>query len=536
MTLNGLFNHKTKSVIAAAGILALAGLLSRLLGFGRNALLAYFYGAGDILDAYFLAFRLPDFVFNLLFFGAFSVGFVPVFIKLKNENKESAWRLVNDLLNLTLGVFILFSAVFFVLAPWILRFIAPGFGPEKMALAVKLSRIIFLQPIFLGVSMIFSGILQSSHKFLSYALAPIFYNLGIIIGILFFAPRLGPLGLAWGVVLGAFLHMLSQYPAAKASGFFYKPVFSFRQKGLRRIFKIIIPRSASLILAQTNLLIMAAIASFLGSGRVAIFNFANDLSSSIFGVVAVPLGVAVFPLFAEYVSKGKIEELSKTALNTLRQLLFVIIPATVLFFVLRAQIVRLTLGYGKFGWVDTVLTIQTLGWLLAGLVFQGILAIVMRLFFAFEDIKTTFWVLLCGILVGLGVSLALAPTLNVSALAVGVSAGTIFDTLVLYAIISKRVKGLGVSNLIKPVGVFILGAVTAGLTSHYALYFLDRFLDTHKVLHLIIQGGLAGLAGALVYLLVTFLFNIQETKELVAKCGFGRLSLPDVLEDEIRRP
>ena len=118
----------------------------------------------------------------------------------------------------------------------------------------------------------------------------------------------------------------------------------------------------------------------------------------------------------------------------------------------------------------------------------------------------------------------------------GVSAGTIFDTLVHYAIISKRVKGLGFSGLAQPVGVFILGAVAAGFISHYTLYFLDRFLDTHKVLHLIIQGGLAGLVGALVYFLITFLFNIQETKELVAKCGLGRLSLPDVLEDEIRRP
>src|SRR3989338_3249949 len=110
---NGFLGQKTKGVLAAAAMLAAAGLLSRLPGFFRNALLAYFYGAGDILDAYFLAFRLPDFVFNLLFFGAFSVGFVPVFIKLKNENEESAWRLVNDLLNLTLGVFILFSAIFF---------------------------------------------------------------------------------------------------------------------------------------------------------------------------------------------------------------------------------------------------------------------------------------------------------------------------------------------------------------------------------------------------------------------------------------
>src|SRR3989338_1667315 len=120
MTLNGLFNHKTKSVLAAAGILALAGLLSRFLGFGRNALLAYFYGAGDILDAYFLAFRLPDFFFNLLLFGAFSAGFVPVFIKLKQQDSKKAWQITNNILNIALIVFALFGAVFFIAAPWLL--------------------------------------------------------------------------------------------------------------------------------------------------------------------------------------------------------------------------------------------------------------------------------------------------------------------------------------------------------------------------------------------------------------------------------
>ena len=531
MTLNGLFNHKTKSVIAAAGILALAGLLSRVLGFGRNALLAYFYGAGDILDAYFLAFRLPDFVFNLLFFGAFSAGFVPVFIKLKSENKEKAWRLVNDILNIALAAFIVFGIVFFAAAPWVLKLIAPGFDSEKMVLAVTLSRIMFLQPIFLGVSMVFSGILQSSHRFLSYALAPIFYNIGIILGILFLAPRLGPVGRAWGVVAGALLHMLIQYPAAKASGFSYRPFFSLKENSLKRILKIIVPRSASLILIQLNLVIMAALATFLGSGRVAIFNFANDLNGLILGVIAIPLGVAVFPLFSEEVSRDRIQELGDTVTKTIRQLLFLMIPATILFFVLRAQIVRLTLGYGKFDWVDTVLTIETLGLFLVGLVFQGILAIIMRAFFALEDARTPFWILLMGILAGLLVAVVFSPTLDVSALALGMSVTAVFDALILSYILSRRIKSANIAVLISPIFVFIFGAVAAGFTSHYLLYFLDRFLDTHKVLHLIIQGGLAGLAGALVYLLITFLFNIQEAKELVAKCGFGRLSLPDVLDD-----
>jgi len=506
------------------------------LGFGRNALLAYFYGAGDILDAYFLAFRLPDFVFNLLFFGAFSAGFVPVFIKLKNENKESAWELASDILNITLVIFIIFGAVFFVIAPWVLRLIAPGFDQEKMALAVTLSRIMFLQPIFLGVSMIFSGILQSNHRFLSYSLAPIFYNIGIILGILFLTPKFGPAGLAWGVILGALLHMLVQYPAAKASGFNYKPVFSLKKNSLKRIFKVIAPRSASLILGQLSLVVMAGLASFLGSGRVAIFNFANDLNSLILGVIAIPLAVAVFPIFSQEVSKDRFKEFGEMVIRTLRQLLFLIIPATALFFILRAQIVRLTLGYGKFDWVDTVLTVQTLGLFLIGLVFQGVLTIVMRAFFALEDAKTTFWVSIVGILIGLATAFVLAPVMDVSALALGMSVTAVFNTLVLIFILNSRIKSINILALVGPVSTFIFGSVAAALGTYGALNFLDRFLNTHKVLHLIIQSGLAGLFGVAIYILISIIFNNTEAKELLSKCGLSRFSsLPDTLDSEIPR-
>ncbi len=485
-TINNFFNHKTKNVVLAAGLLAAAGLVSRLLGFGRNALLAYFYGAGDVLDAYFLAFRLPDFFFNLFLFGAFSAGFVPVFIKIKSQNNDRAWQLANDILSIAVVVFSVFGVLFFWLAPWILKYIAPGFGPDKLALAVQLSRIMFLQPVFLGLSVVFSGILQASHKFLSYALAPIFYNIGIIFGILVLSPRLGPAGLAWGVVVGAVLHMLVQYPAAKASGFKYRPVFSFKLAGLKRIFSIIIPRSGSLILNQLNLVIMAALASFLGTGRVAVFNLANDLNGLILGVVAIPLGIAVFPVLSQAVSKNHPTDFAEVLLKTARQLLFVMIPAVILFFILRAQIVRLTLGYGKFDWADTILTIQTLGLFLVGLLFQGILTLLLRGFFALEDARTPLWVLLCGILVSLGASLVLAPWLDVPALALALSLGAIFNCVVLGYILQKR-AGLKMSRLRRPVLIFVGGALAAGLAAYASLYGLASFLDTHKVLHLIIQ-------------------------------------------------
>lgn len=529
---NGFLGQKTKGVLAAAAILAAAGLLSRMLGFARNALLAYFYGAGDTLDAYFLAFRLPDFFFNLLFFGAFSAGFVPVFIKLKNQDPSRAWKLANDVLNLTLIVFVIFGAVFFVAAPWVLKLIAPGFEGEKLKLAVTLSRIMFLQPIFLGISVVFSGILQSTHRFLAYALAPVFYNLGIIFGILVLAQKLGPVGLAWGVVAGALLHMLVQYPAAKHSGFNYRPVFSLKENSIRDIFHIIVPRSLSLILAQLNLVVMAGLASFLGSGRVSVFSFANDLNGLVLGVVAVPLGVAVFPVFSELASKNRFQEMGEMFMKTLRRLMFVMIPAAVLFFVLRAQIVRLTLGYGRFDWADTVMTIETLGFFLIGLVFQGMLAIILRGFFALEDAKTPFWVLFFGVLLSIAAASFLAPMMDVSALGLAMAAATIFNAIVLFFIFRRRIGSVSVAALVAPTAVFIFASVLAGASALGALYFLDRFLDTHKVLHLIIQASGAGFLGVAVYLLITGLFRVEETDQILRKLRSGRKIILPSLDEE----
>lgn len=532
MTLNGIFSQKIKGVLMAAGILAIAGFLSRILGFLRNALLAYFFGAGDVLDAYFLAFRLPDFFFNLLLFGAFSAGFVPVFIKLKQQDPKKAWQLTNDVLNIALVVFAVFGAVFFITAPWLLKLIAPGFEGEKMELAVKLSRIMFLQPVFLGISVVFSGILQATQRFLSYALAPIFYNVGIIFGILVLNPRIGPMGLAWGVVIGAFLHMFVQYPSAKASGFKYKPVFSLKENGIKRIVHIIVPRSLSLMLNQLSLVIMAALASFLGSGRVSVFNFANDLNSLILGVIAIPLGTAVFPVLSQYASREKFEEFSAMIIKTLRQLLFLMIPTTALFFVLRAQIVRLTLGYGKFDWLDTVLTIDSLGLFLAGLIFQGVLAIIMRAFFAIEDAKTPFWVLFFGILVSLTVSILLGPIMDVSALALAMSVGAVFNTIILSLILEKRVKELDFSVLLKPILQIMLSSAISAVSAYGALYFAVKYLNTHKVLHLMIQGGVAGLIGIVVFIISSLFLGIEEIKQIGSKLKLkGKIILPSLDEE-----
>ncbi len=237
-----IFSGKINSITIAAFLVAFSSLISRFLGIFRDRILAGEFGAGDTLDVYYAAFRIPDLIFNLLVLGALSAGFIPVLSLLIKKSKEKknyednkkAWGFTNNLLNI-LGLSLLIVSVLGIFfAPALMKLVAPGFSPEKQKLTADLTRIMFLSPIFLGVSSILGGILQTFKRFFVYSLAPIVYNIGIIIGALYFVPLWGIHGLAWGVVLGAFMHMFIQLPMALKLGFRYRPQLIFVIKMFER--------------------------------------------------------------------------------------------------------------------------------------------------------------------------------------------------------------------------------------------------------------------------------------------------------------
>ena len=181
---NKFFNSQAKTIASAAVILGAASLVSRIIGLFRDRILAGQFGAGDELDIYYAAFRIPDLVYSLLVLGAISAGFIPIFISYLKKDKNKSWYLANSLLNLMALSLMVICALLIIFTPWLMKLVAPGFSSEKLSITVQLTRVMFLSPFFLGLSAIFGGILQSFRRFLVYALAPIMYNLGIIFGAL----------------------------------------------------------------------------------------------------------------------------------------------------------------------------------------------------------------------------------------------------------------------------------------------------------------------------------------------------------------
>jgi len=523
--LKNVFRRQINSITIAAALVAASSLVSRLLGIIRDRILAGEFGAGATLDMYYAAFRVPDLVYNLVVLGALSAGFIPIFTSLikdfkcdeecglKNHNKE-AWTLVNNVLNILLLGLIVISVLGIIFAPAFVRYITPGFSLDDQATTASLTRIMFLSPLFLGISGILGGVLQSFRRFLIYSLAPILYNLGIIVGAVYFVDIWGVQGLAWGVVLGAFLHMFIQIPMIVRLGFRYRFKIKWFDRDTIKIGRMMIPRTMSLAISQINLVVITVIASSLSSGSLSVFNFANNLQSFPIGIFGISFAIAAFPALSQHAFN--LEKLSENFSSTIRQILFFIVPATILIIVLRAQIVRVVLGTGSFDWQDTILTMNTLGFFAISLFAQATIPVLVRVFYARHNSRTPFYLGLFSIAINIVLSFVFAQTMGVAGLALAFSIANILNFMLLWLWLHFKVGDLGVYSIFVSTAKFMVAAIAAGLATQIAKVLVWPFIDMTKFTGVFLQLCLSFLAGILVYALFCYLFRSEEFFILVS--------------------
>jgi len=543
---NKILNHKSKTIFSAAFVLAVAALTSRVLGLIRDRLLAGKFGAGDELDIYFTAFRLPDLIYSILIMGAISSAFIPIFAEYFQKNKKEAWHLTSGLFNLIFVILIVLAGAFILLAPWLVSIIAPGFSGAKREMTVLLTRIMFLSPILLGVSSIFGGVLQYFRRFFIHSLAPVVYNVGIIIGILFFVPSMGLVGLAWGVVLGAGLHFLIQIPSVIYSGFPIHLILRttwrtrrFIHPGIKRIVKLMIPRTIGLAGFQINFLIITAIASSLISGSIAIFNLSYNLQYVPIGIVGISFATAAFPRLAEFFAKKDKEKFSKNFSSVFSQILYLVLPATILIFLLRAQIVRIILGTGEFSWVDTRLTAAALGVFSISVFAQSLIPLLSRSFYAFHNTKTPVIISLFSIVINIIGSfffvwvlsnqnwfsqftsnvLKLEGIRNFSVLGLPMAfvlAG-ILNFVILLFFFNKKIGYWQPKRILDSIFKIIIACILMAVMVYCLLYLLNLSFNTRTFVGIFIQTTIAAIGGVIIYFITTFFFKSPEIIALLNK-------------------
>jgi putative peptidoglycan lipid II flippase len=345
----------------AAYLLAFFTFLSQVLAVVRDRILAGTFGAGPVLDVYYASFKIPDTVFVSLASLVSASIIIPFIIEKEKESKEALKKFLNSIFSSFSVLLIVSSFIIFCFTPQILRLLFPDFFVDfRGQEAVFFTRIMLIQPILLGLSNFISGAVQSRGRFFAYALSPLFYNFGIIAGVVFLYPVLGNVGLAWGVVLGALLHLLIQLPAVHSIQLI--PHFSkdIDFKNILKVFRLSLPRTVALAANNLSTLVLISMASSLGLGAIAIFTFGWNLQSVPLAIVGASYSMAAFPTLARLFSEKNEEKFVEILRSSVNHIIFWSMPFLSLFIVLRAQIVRVILGSGKFDWEDTRLTAATL--------------------------------------------------------------------------------------------------------------------------------------------------------------------------------
>ncbi|MEK9166655.1 MAG: lipid II flippase MurJ [Patescibacteria group bacterium] len=511
------FGRELQSIPQAAFLLASSGLCASLFSLFRDRMLGALYGASRPLDIYYASFRVPDFIYTLSLFFAASTALVPVMLEKYSHSKKEAQTFFSGLLFMLGSLLVVMTAATYLLMPYLLPYIAPGFSAGERAEVLRFSRILLLSPFLLGISNLASVITQSFRRLGVYALSPIFYNVGIIGGIWLLEPKFGLEGIVWGVIVGAFLHLAVQLPVLKELGFSLIPRQpEFSEKFFGFLFYSA-PRAIGLSVNQFVLLIMTAIGSTLGAGALTVFTFAMGLQAVPVSIIGLSYSVGAFPSLAASLIKKEKEEFLRNFSLAFRHIVFWSLPATVLFMVLRAQIVRVIYGTGAFSWVDTRLTAAALALFSFSVLSQGLIMLLVRAFYAagytFLPVKinvvssvaaaaAAFWFLhiFQSYEIPRAWFLEMLRVSDISQSAVLVlplafSLGSLVNLLLLL-VFFKRIFGKYAEGVIsRSFAETIFASALVGAGAYYALQVFAAAFDLETFFGIFMQGFLSGMCG-----------------------------------------
>lgn len=518
---------------AASLILIVTLFLSNVLGVLRDHYLTQKIPT-DILSVYYAAFRIPDLLFNVLILGAISSAFIPVFSELlaKQKTKE-AWQVASSVINIAIICLIGFCLVIFFLMPYLTPFFVPGFDQEKQVLTVKLARIMLASPLLFGLSYIFGAILNSFKRFMVYSLAPLIYNLTIIVGTLFLADRIGIVGVALAVVAGAFLHMLIQIPIAIKLGFRWQMILDWRSTLVRKIGVLMFPRAIGLGANQILLLVFTAIASSLSGTAVAVYNLADNIQTMPMVVFGTSFAMAIFPTLSESFSGKKLTDFANYFTKTLRSILFFMVPIVFGVILLRAQIVRLILGSGHFGWEQTIDTANTLGYFAIALVFTSLIPLLARSFYALQNTRIPMFVTIASVVVSIIFGKVLTSSMGIAGLALAYSIGSFVNALILYLILRRKIMIAEWSLFWFSLKILVASSLMA-IALQEAKFLAAVFVDMHRFWGVFVQTLLASLVAFVVYLLLAWIFNCEEIASI--KVVWGKISGRSLVKESESEP
>ncbi|MGC1401471.1 MAG: murein biosynthesis integral membrane protein MurJ [Thermodesulfobacteriota bacterium] len=513
----------TIRVARSAGSVGIAVFSSRILGLVREQVMAVLFGAGFYMDAFVVAFRIPNLLRDLFAEGALSAAFVTVFTDYDHQKgPEQTWRLANNVLLALTILLSLITILGMIFSEQIIRIMAADFDrvQGKVALTQLLTNIMFPFLILISTAAVVMGILNTKGRFFVPAMASTFFNLGSIVGgvlCAWWAPSFGQppiVGMAVGTLIGGFLQLAVQVPSLKGCGFKWRPHLNLRDEGLRRIMVLMIPAVIGLSATQINIFINTNFAARCAQGSVSWLNYAFRLMQFPIGIFGVAISIATLPVISRQASSGDLGSLKSTYVSSLTMAFLLTVPASFGLAFLAKPIIRLIFEHGRFNSIDTLHTAEALAYYSIGLFAYASIKITVPVFYALRDTK---FPVMASFLAVIGNIIFISLTIGRfqhRAIAFSTSITMILNFVFLSAVLFRKVGGYDLRYLFRSLIKIVLAAFIMGVAAFYLYRFLGFLLDQQRLVNEIVSLTLVMGLAVLIYFILIRRLGILELNEV----------------------
>jgi len=548
-------------VARAGSLISAALMLSSILGLVQTFLFTYVFGGGPDGDAYLQAYIIPNLIYTVVAGGALSSAFIPVFSEYSvgRKDEKTAWHVASSALNLSSVIMIAFSLIAFVLAPYLVPLYCPGFPPAELNLTITLTRIMLIQAVVLGASVIIGAILNTKQDFTRTSLGAVLYNVGLDLGLLpgffltFHARTSSPADAAvyaatWGVILGAILSLSVQITGLPKVKMKYTFAFDWKHSGVVKIGQQMVPRVINAVMLSFSTTVDRFLLSFLGTLVVAhmVSGLINEYFQA-FSILLLPVSIfgssvstAAFPTLAGYVARKRFDRVRSIITETLRGILFLTIPSAIGLIVLAFPIAQTLLEHGNFTLQDAQFTAIPLLFFAIGLPALAAVEILTRSFYALQDSKTPVTISVAQFILKIAMSIILINLAvfgiqwGMGALALSTSLASILEAVVLFLLLSHRIEGFDMRQLMAFFGRALLASAVLVVVLFIVRSGMDRVIDTTSMQKLFIPGILGALVkllielafGATAFLVVARLLKMEEMNTGLVRRVLNILHVP----------
>lgn len=441
-----------EQITRSAGLVGSLTFLSRIAGYARDVVIAYFFGATATTDAFWVAFRIPNLLRRLFAEGSLTISFIPVFTQyLETKNKEEAKKVADAVFTILIFLLILISIGGILLSPYIIKLFAAGFDEGTFDLAVSLNRIMFPYILFISLTALSMGVLNSLRHFFAPAFSPVILNICIIVAVLFANKYFGvPIyAAAVGVIAGGVLQFLFQLPFLYGRSFLFGLNKNIRHPAVKKIGLLIIPQLFGVAVYNLNILVNTQYASFMAEGTISYLYFAERLIEFPLGIIAVSIATVLLPSLSSHVAKKEFDKFKETYSFTLRLMFFILIPALVGLIVLREPLCNLLYQRGEFDYAATIFTSQALLGYAVGLWAVGGIRITAPAFYSMQDTRTPVIIAFIAFIANavLGYVLGFTFDYKHTGLALASSISSIINFLLLFYLIERRVGNINIKSI-----------------------------------------------------------------------------------------